>query len=192
MLKCMLCTPNNPLLLSRKTFSEILAIMESSEESSPVSESPSVGFKPYKRRWYILSLFAILALHQCLVWNTFGPIDKAVKYAYKWVVAYLIISIVVRLDKRALNTLGFIHKFQMGRFDSGDDGQLGHHTLRRWSCSTFVASGSQRPPKNSSPNLILNRSGYNTQVRYPIRLNCILQQLNEACIKLIRTNGRKG
>ena len=66
--------------------------MESSEESSTVSESPSVAFKPYKRRWYILSLFAILALHQCLVWNTFGPIDKAVKYAYKWVSSSLIIA----------------------------------------------------------------------------------------------------
>ena len=58
--------------------------METSQDFSSSSGSDSsVTFKSYKRRWYILSLFATMALLQCLVWNTFGPIDKAVKYAYE-------------------------------------------------------------------------------------------------------------
>ena len=40
--------------------------------------------KVYKRRWYILALFCGLACHQCIVWNTFGPIETAVEYAYGW------------------------------------------------------------------------------------------------------------
>lgn len=38
----------------------------------------------YKRRWYILFVFCLLACHQCIVWNTFGPIETAVQYAYGW------------------------------------------------------------------------------------------------------------
>lgn len=41
-------------------------------------------YKVYKRRWYILMLFSLLACLQCLVWNTFGPIDRSIKYAYNW------------------------------------------------------------------------------------------------------------
>ena len=40
--------------------------------------------KVYKRRWYILAVFCGLACHQCIVWNTFGPIESAVEYAYGW------------------------------------------------------------------------------------------------------------
>ena len=40
--------------------------------------------KVYKRRWYILGLFCVLACHQCIVWNTFGPIESSVQYAYGW------------------------------------------------------------------------------------------------------------
>ena len=40
--------------------------------------------KVYRRRWYILALFCGLACHQCIVWNTFGPIETAVEYAYGW------------------------------------------------------------------------------------------------------------
>ena len=38
----------------------------------------------YKRRWYILLCFSLLAFLQCAVWNTFGPIVKSVEYAYHW------------------------------------------------------------------------------------------------------------
>ena len=31
-----------------------------------------------------MGLFSLLACHQCLIWNTFGPIDMSVKYAYGW------------------------------------------------------------------------------------------------------------
>ena len=38
----------------------------------------------YTRRWYILLLFGLLACHQCIVWNTFGPIESGVQFAYNW------------------------------------------------------------------------------------------------------------
>ena len=44
--------------------------VQSSLESTDLPE-----IKVYKRRWYILGLFGLLACHQCIVWNTFGPIE---------------------------------------------------------------------------------------------------------------------
>merc|ERR1711970_170775 len=38
----------------------------------------------YTRRWYILGLFGLLACHQCIVWNTWGPIESGVQFAYNW------------------------------------------------------------------------------------------------------------
>jgi len=38
----------------------------------------------YTRRWYILILFGLLACHQCIVWNTWGPIESGVQFAYNW------------------------------------------------------------------------------------------------------------
>ncbi|MPC22600.1 Disrupted in renal carcinoma protein 2 [Portunus trituberculatus] len=45
----------------------------------------SVEVKVYKRRWWILFLFAGMGFMQCAVWNTWGPITATVKTAYpKW------------------------------------------------------------------------------------------------------------
>lgn len=38
----------------------------------------------YTRRWYVLGLFGLLACHQCIVWNTFGPIESGAQFAYNW------------------------------------------------------------------------------------------------------------
>lgn len=38
----------------------------------------------YPQRWYILLVFCLLACLQCLVWNSWGPIELSVKYAYDW------------------------------------------------------------------------------------------------------------
>jgi len=38
----------------------------------------------YTRRWYILGLFGLLACHQCIVWNTWGPVESGVQFAYNW------------------------------------------------------------------------------------------------------------
>lgn len=50
-----------------------------SEESTDLPE-----LKIYRRRWYILLLFCLLACQQCLVWNTFGPIESGAIFAYSW------------------------------------------------------------------------------------------------------------
>ncbi|XP_069185946.1 solute carrier family 49 member 4 homolog [Procambarus clarkii] len=49
------------------------------EESLLIS---SVEVKVYKRRWWILFLFAGIGFMQCAVWNTWGPITSSVKIAY--------------------------------------------------------------------------------------------------------------
>eukprot|EP00095_Tigriopus_kingsejongensis_P006891 maker-scaffold125_size330479-snap-gene-2.12 protein:Tk06891 transcript:maker-scaffold125_size330479-snap-gene-2.12-mRNA-1 annotation:"hypothetical protein DAPPUDRAFT_102163" len=46
--------------------------------------TPHEEFQVYKRRWYFLLIYSVFCLHQCLVWNTFGPIAFAVQFAYDW------------------------------------------------------------------------------------------------------------
>jgi len=38
----------------------------------------------YTRRWYILALFCGMACHQCIVWNTWGPIESGAQFAFDW------------------------------------------------------------------------------------------------------------
>ena len=83
--------------------------------ASTVASTPSPGpsadgdrgpivYVLYWQRWFILTVFSLLACHQvlamlftknshsvtchfppkCLVWNTYGPIDEAMDYAYGW------------------------------------------------------------------------------------------------------------
>ena len=44
-------------------------------------KTPLVGeaLVVYRRRWYILALFSFLALYQCCVWNTWGPVVNSVQ-----------------------------------------------------------------------------------------------------------------
>ena len=42
------------------------------------------SYRSYPQRWLILSVFSVLACHQCLIWNTWGPVELSVKYAYDW------------------------------------------------------------------------------------------------------------
>ena len=35
-----------------------------------------------RRRWYILSVFSLLAMFQCCVWNTWGPVVDVVTLLY--------------------------------------------------------------------------------------------------------------
>jgi len=36
----------------------------------------------YRRRWYILTVFSLLAMFQCCVWNTWGPVVNVVKVVF--------------------------------------------------------------------------------------------------------------
>jgi len=38
----------------------------------------------YKRRWYILLVFSLVAILQDTVWNTWGPIDHTAIFLYGW------------------------------------------------------------------------------------------------------------
>ena len=52
------------------------------DQVSSTSDEAEIETKVYKRRWYVLALFSAMACHQCAIWNTYGPIDRSVKYAY--------------------------------------------------------------------------------------------------------------
>ena len=36
----------------------------------------------YTRRWYILAVFSLLALYQCCIWNTWGPVVDVLTVVY--------------------------------------------------------------------------------------------------------------
>ena len=55
---------------------------QDSAESSGTLGIPEM--RVYKRRWYILILFSLMACHQCAIWNTWGPIASSVQSAYGW------------------------------------------------------------------------------------------------------------
>eukprot|EP00094_Tigriopus_californicus_P004238 TCALIF_04084-PA protein Name:"Similar to dirc2 Disrupted in renal carcinoma protein 2 homolog (Xenopus laevis)" AED:0.03 eAED:0.03 QI:0/0/0/1/1/1/2/0/472 len=64
--------------------SEIASPVEPTSDTSSTSAPSAPIYRVFKTRWYILSLFALLACFQCQVWNTWGPIEVAVKYGYGW------------------------------------------------------------------------------------------------------------
>ena len=49
-------------------------------------DTPEVTTQPvtYKKRWYILLLFSMMAFTQANNWNTWGPIATSAKFAYGW------------------------------------------------------------------------------------------------------------
>ena len=53
------------------------------EEHCPLLTSPP-QVRVYRRRWYILALFSLLAMLQDTIWNTWGPIDHTAKILYGW------------------------------------------------------------------------------------------------------------
>jgi len=50
------------------------------DDKETLIDVPTV--KVYRRRWYILFLFSFLAMFQCTVWNTFGPVVNTVEMVY--------------------------------------------------------------------------------------------------------------
>ncbi|XP_047476049.1 uncharacterized protein LOC125029907 [Penaeus chinensis] len=59
---------------------DLEAILPEDLESSMAASR--IDVKVYKRRWWILFLFAGMGFMQCAVWNTWGPITSSVKLAY--------------------------------------------------------------------------------------------------------------
>ncbi len=51
--------------------------------ASVENSHPSV-FKVYRRRWYTLFIFTLMAMAQSLMWNTWGPIASSAKCAFSW------------------------------------------------------------------------------------------------------------
>ncbi len=59
------------------------------DQNSNVNQSTTgggieTGLTVYKRRWYVLFLFALLCFTQGSVWGTWGPISTSVSYAFGW------------------------------------------------------------------------------------------------------------
>uniref|UniRef100_A0A6P8HA50 Solute carrier family 49 member 4-like n=1 Tax=Actinia tenebrosa TaxID=6105 RepID=A0A6P8HA50_ACTTE len=54
------------------------------DDNHSYSNSSISRFKIYKRRWYILSMYTVIALTCNLDWNTWGPISQACKILFGW------------------------------------------------------------------------------------------------------------
>ena len=56
--------------------------------TDPVDTTPLLPWSPsirvYKRRWYILLIFSLVAILQDTIWNTWGPIDHTAIFLYGW------------------------------------------------------------------------------------------------------------
>jgi len=58
-------------------------IHQSSDEATPLLERNPLT-KVYRRRWYILGLFSLMAMLQDTIWNTWGPIEHTVVFLFAW------------------------------------------------------------------------------------------------------------
>lgn len=52
------------------------------EDATGGAHFPAEECRTYRRRWYVLALFSVLCCLQDMVWNTYGPIQYGVLYAY--------------------------------------------------------------------------------------------------------------
>lgn len=43
-----------------------------------------VGYRAYKRRWYVLTVFSMACFLQAAVWNTWGPITQSAEVVFGW------------------------------------------------------------------------------------------------------------
>lgn len=43
-----------------------------------------VGYRTYKRRWYVLTVFSMACFLQAAVWNTWGPITQSAEVVFGW------------------------------------------------------------------------------------------------------------
>lgn len=55
----------------------------------PIGKANSIApnllvIKSYKRRWYLLFVFSMIAIAQASNWNQFGPIAKSMEFAFSW------------------------------------------------------------------------------------------------------------
>jgi len=57
--------------------------MNNSEDNTPLV-TRQINVKVYKRRWYILLIFSLVAVLQDTIWNTWGPIDHTAVVMYGW------------------------------------------------------------------------------------------------------------
>ena len=53
-------------------------------QNEPGVQTSTCNFKVYRRRWYCLFVFAMMAFTQTLMWNTWGPIAASAKCAFFW------------------------------------------------------------------------------------------------------------
>lgn len=75
------------LVLKMRTREAENRLVEQSLEQENVLNSPYTGrdgTKVYKRRWYILCVYCLIAILQNIMWNTWGPIQATARAVYGW------------------------------------------------------------------------------------------------------------
>ena len=55
----------------RKSDEDVATLVPEDDDDADVGR-----VKVFKRRWYILLVFSLLAMFQCTVWNTWGPVAE--------------------------------------------------------------------------------------------------------------------
>ena len=58
------------------------SLCETCEVDRPV-EDPLI-YKSYNKRWYILTLFSLVAVFNNILWTTWGPLVDATSIAWQW------------------------------------------------------------------------------------------------------------
>ncbi|XP_067937108.1 solute carrier family 49 member 4-like [Watersipora subatra] len=83
-----------PLLASKSSgFEGSGAISSSHESDSGMQSSGIFETKVYKKRWYMLTVFCIIAFVQGLLWNTWSPLGDALLVGFGWTDDFLAFSL---------------------------------------------------------------------------------------------------
>ena len=53
-------------------------------ENKEISSSNERTCKVYKRRWYVLFVFAVTSMVSNMMWNTWGPIQRSCRLVFGW------------------------------------------------------------------------------------------------------------
>ena len=62
----------------------ILSVSQSFVQSKKHYETVTESCSVYKRRWYILTIFSLIAGVQAAAWNTWGPITGSAEDVFGW------------------------------------------------------------------------------------------------------------
>ncbi|XP_067935938.1 solute carrier family 49 member 4-like [Watersipora subatra] len=85
-------TANPPLLAEKAASTETSPLLPGQKEPHAIHYT---HFRVYKRRWYMLVVFCLLAFSQGLLWNTWSPLSGTMDIVFGWEPSFLALSLAV-------------------------------------------------------------------------------------------------